>query len=94
MSSVKSTCSSQEIEPRTPSTRYIDCERLCKKDPKCKFVFYIPDAHCLKYPSCFTTKVTANVGSTYSKNGYCPGSITLDMQIISLFLNSKSLMFW
>ena len=72
-SSAQKTCDSAEIRPRIASKRYIDCERLCKEDANCKFVFYIPGAHCLKYPSCSVTRQTENVGSTYSKDGFCPG---------------------
>ena len=74
-SSVRKTCKSNEIKPRIASTRYIDCERLCREDTNCKFVFYIPGRECLKYPSCTVTRQPANVGSTYSKDGYCPGII-------------------
>ena len=74
LSSRKSTCHGKEIKPRIPSKRYIDCERLCKEDNNCNFIFYIPGKHCLKYSSCEDTKETENVGSTYSKNGFCPGT--------------------
>ena len=74
LSSSNITCRGEEIEPRIPSKRYIDCERLCKEDSNCDFIFYIPGKHCLKYSSCEDTKETENVGSTYSKNGFCPGT--------------------
>ena len=72
-SSIQKRCNSTEIKPRIASTRYIDCERLCNEDDNCKFVFYIPGRHCLKYPSCFKTQQARNFGSTYSKDGFCPG---------------------
>ena len=68
-------CTAAEIRPRIDSTRYVDCERICKQDSNCKFVFYIPGKHCIKYGSCDDTQVASNVGSIYSKDGFCPGKI-------------------
>ena len=74
LSSSNITCRGNEIEPRIPSKRYIDCERLCKEDSNCNFIFYIPGKHCLKHKSCDDTRQSSNVGSTYSKNDFCPGT--------------------
>ena len=74
MSLIKSTCGSVEITPRVSQTTYVDCENACIQDNNCKFVFYIPGSNCLKYPSCDKKRHTGYVGSTYSKDGYCPGS--------------------
>ena len=72
-SSIKKTCKSKEIKPRIASTRYIECERLCNEDANCKFVFYIPGRHCIKMSSCSKTRPATSIGSTYSKDGFCPG---------------------
>ena len=74
-SSIRETCSSNEIQPRIAKTSYIDCERSCREDAECKFFFHIPGKFCLRYPSCNETRVPANIGSTYSKDGVCPGII-------------------
>ena len=71
---IKSTCHSAEIKPRGSQTTYVDCENACIQDNNCKFIFYIPGQHCLKYPSCDKTRYPGNVGSTYSKDGNCPGN--------------------
>ena len=74
MSLIKSKCKSVEITPRGSQTTYVDCENACIQDNNCKFIFYIPGRYCLKYPSCDKTGNSVNVGSTYSKDGYCPGN--------------------
>ena len=73
---IKSTCHSAEIKPRGSQTTYVDCENACIQDNNCKYVFYIPGQHCLKYPSCDKIRMPGYVGSTYSKDGSCPGNET------------------
>lgn len=71
-----SVCSDNEIQPRIEikSKKYMDCERVCIEDSNCKFIFFIPDQGlCLKYPSCDSTRIPKNIGSTYSKDGNCQG---------------------
>lgn len=75
-SSVQRTCKSIRIGQMIASPQYIDCEQKCSEDANCKFVFYTPERNeknCIKYPSCSETRQTFNIGSTYSKDGICPG---------------------
>ena len=77
MSSVRITCGSQELR-RVGKTTYTDCETLCKEDSNCKFMYHVPGEYCLTYPSCNVTRTaTETIGSTYSKDGNCPGSTVL-----------------
>ena len=63
--------------PRKTPTSEMDCKNICSEDDRCKFVFYIPTSptvqYCLKYGSCEKLREAKNPGSTYSKDGKCPG---------------------
>ena len=74
MTSSQKTCGESVLEPKKPVGSYSDCEKQCDEDTKCKFIFHIPGINCNRYASCDTIRTTKFIGSTYSKNGYCPGS--------------------
>ena len=85
--STQTTCTGPEIKPRIHSKRYVDCERICQEDHSCKFVFYIPGKHCFKYGSCDETREATNVGSIYSKDGFCPGKMFRRRIVLNQFEN-------
>lgn len=59
---------------------YDACVAFCNQDPECKFIFHVPKNQdipsgisCIKSRSCDETTKTNFVGSTYSREGDCPG---------------------
>lgn len=73
ISSSQVTCGPPNLEPERPVGGYYACEKRCNEDINCKFIFHIPGQNCLRYAVCDTITTTNNVGSTYAKNGNCPG---------------------
>lgn len=56
------------------------CKEYCNADNECKFIFLVIKSgnnvgSCLKYRSCDKSREANNVGSTYAKEGKCPGNI-------------------
>ena len=76
-STVKQTCASKfEIDGRKSNVTFSACAKHCDEDDTCKFIFHVPDipqVNCLKYSSCDEIRHTGKNGSTYSKEGNCPG---------------------
>ena len=53
------------------------CKKLCDENDKCKFMYFAKrDANfvCRTYQSCDTFRDVTKAGSTYSKEGKCPGT--------------------
>ena len=76
LSETHTTCDSAEITPRITATSLSECVHICNEDSSCKFVFYIPShPNCLKFGSCDNIRMTSSPGSTYSKEGNCPGRV-------------------
>ena len=76
LSETHTTCGSAEITPRITTTSLSECVNICNEDSSCKFVFYIPShPNCLKFGSCDNIRMTSSPGSTYSKEGNCPGRV-------------------
>ena len=82
MLSVKETCGSPyEINKDNRNQNglgYEGCKNHCNNNNDCKFIFHFENpnkpADCLIYRACDTTRRTDFVGSTYSKDGNCPGT--------------------
>ena len=73
--SMQWTCGEPPLGPNKPVGSYSDCEKQCNEDLNCKFIFHIPGLNCHRYASCEIMRTTVYEGSTYSKNGNCPGSV-------------------
>ena len=74
---MKWTCAETSLEPNKAIESYSDCEKQCNEDLNCKFIFHSAGLNCRRYASCDIMRTTAHTGSTYSKNGNCPGSVFL-----------------
>ena len=68
------TCGESFLEYEKGVGNYLDCEKQCDEDIRCKFIFFIPGRRCYSYASCDMMRSANYIGSTYSKYGNCPGS--------------------
>ena len=50
------------------------CKALCSLNSNCKFVFRDTAGYCITYTSCDKTRISHRAGTTFSKEGHCPGS--------------------
>ena len=71
-------CSDRNNADTGKGMDYDGCVAFCNQDPECKFIFHIPKNQdggisCIKIRSCNETTKSKFVGSTYSKEGNCPG---------------------
>lgn len=76
---MKKTCTDRKNEDTGEGMNYDECVKFCNQDPECKFIFHIPENQhglisCIKCNSCNGTAETRFVGSTYSREGDCPGN--------------------
>ena len=84
MVSVRETCGSPyEINKDNRNKNglgYEGCKKHCNDYNDCKFIFLFENenpnnpADCLIYRACEPTRQTGFIGSTYSKEGNCPGT--------------------
>ena len=72
------------------------CINHCEEDPHCKFVFHVirtTGKHagikaCYKYRSCDSTRKPLHIGTTYSKQGTCPG-----FWVFIIYIDSRDIIF-
>ena len=72
-SSTKKTCVHKYQIGITPKLDDDKCKVQCSNDQNCKFAFRDASGFCITYKSCDKTRNSHRIGTTFAKEGKCPG---------------------